>query len=145
MEINCLERDQGSGVKIGADTCFKRDGTLQPQVCMGPSLRRMCSRTCRYCSRRCSLRVQSAESLRRDATPLLGSLRGEEREREREQSAKERENQPASQPRPKEMPDTLRDVRMFDFIYIYVFGRCYLMLTEGEANRFKKEHLICLC
>lgn len=39
-----------------------------------PSSRRMCSRTCLYCSRRCSRRANSAESLRRDATPLLASL-----------------------------------------------------------------------
>ncbi len=101
---------------------------------MGPSLRRMCSRTCRYCSRRCSLRVQSAESLRRDAIPLLGSLRGEEKER----GSSQRKSERASQPRPKEMPDTLREVRMLDCIYIYAFGRCYWMLTEGEANDLKK-------
>lgn len=90
----------------------------------------------------------SASTERRVAEERRNTVTGKStgrREREREQSAKERENQPASQPRPKEMPDTLRDVRMLDFIYIYVFGRCYLMLTEGEANRFKKEHLICLC
>lgn len=55
-------------------TCLNRDGTLQPQVCMMPSSRRTCSRTCRYCSRRCSRRANIAESLRRDATPLLASL-----------------------------------------------------------------------
>lgn len=55
-------------------TCLKRDGTLQPQACMMPSSRRMCSRTCRYCSRLCSRRANIAESLRRDATPLLASL-----------------------------------------------------------------------
>lgn len=62
---------------------------------MRPSSRRMCSRTCRYCSRRCSLRTESAESLRRDATPLLGSLwnRKTEKRRDRggERSAKERQ------------------------------------------------------
>lgn len=66
-------------VRVGshtcAHTCLKRDGTLQPQACMMPSSRRMCSRTCRYCSRRCSRRAITAESLRRDATPLLASLR----------------------------------------------------------------------
>lgn len=41
---------------------------------MMPSSRRMCSRTCRYCSRRCSRRASTAESLRRDATPLLANL-----------------------------------------------------------------------
>lgn len=66
-------------VRVGshtcAHTCLKRDGTLQPQACMMPSSRRMCSRTCRYCSRLCSRRAITAESLRRDATPLLASLR----------------------------------------------------------------------
>lgn len=78
----CLDRDGGALGALGGPreeplpqrTCLRRDGTLQPQACMMPSSRRMCSRTCRYCSRRCSRRASTAESLRRDATPLLANL-----------------------------------------------------------------------
>lgn len=84
-------------------TCLKRDGTLQPQACMIPSSRRMCSRTCRYCSRRCSRRANSAESLRRDATPLLASLKATGREGVKREKSEALAAWPASSKRQREM------------------------------------------
>lgn len=98
--IQLVRRWEKKGERWCGATCLKRGGTLQPQACMRPSSRRMCSRTCRYCSRRCSLRTDSAESLRRDATPLLGSLwnRKTEKGRDRGGERSAKEHQRASQP-----------------------------------------------
>lgn len=74
LRQRCTRRRHVRSPSPPRGTCLRRDGTLQPQACMMPSSRRMCSRTCRYCSRRCSRRASTAESLRRDATPLLANL-----------------------------------------------------------------------
>lgn len=75
----------GQGAR--GSTCLKRGGKLQPQACTSPSSLSMCSRTCRYCSRRCSRRTDSAPSLRRDATPLLGRLQARRKENASGESA----------------------------------------------------------
>ncbi len=142
MEINCLERSRVKGqdrsrylFQTGRDTpATGLHGAVLPAHVLAhlPVLLST---------------LLSASTERRIAEERRNTITGQStgwREREREQSAKERENQPASRGQ-KEMPDTLRDVRMLYFIYIYAFGRCYLMLMEGEANRFKKEHLIYIC